>query len=124
MSEPIQASESGSYLEKVPQWPNFSAMGEAGGDRVPACKLGSWKEIATIIEASFFKRPKTQLVFRGSRRFNWSLTPSLGRLDSRGIITQSVADAQLKLFRHAIRGRISDHSLVEIDDENTKGFGP
>lgn len=120
MSEPVQLGESSDYLTRVPSWPNFTAMGDVGGDRVPATKIESWKDIAKIIEQPFFKRQKTQLVFRGSRRFDWSLTPSLGRLDSRGIVTQQVAEAQLKLFRHAIRGRISDHALVEIDEENTK----
>jgi hypothetical protein len=120
MSDPVQLGESRDYLARVLSWPHFSAMGDAGGDRVPATKIESWKDIAKIIEQPFFKRQKTQLVFRGSRRFDWSLTPSLGRLDSRGIVTQQVAEAQLKLFRHAIRGRISDHALVEIDEENTK----
>ncbi|PLK50441.1 FRG domain-containing protein [Uliginosibacterium sp. TH139] len=119
MSEP-KDTPAVRYFEKVPCWPNFASTGEMGGGRVPATKLDSWRDIAKIIEEPFFKRQKTQLVFRGSRRFDWSLTPSLGRLDSRGIITQEVANAQLKLFRHAIRGRISDHTLVDIDDENTK----
>lgn len=121
MSESRGVVLNSEYFDKVPSWPNFSALGEAGGDRVPSTKLASWKDIAKIIEENFFKRQKTQLVFRGSCRFDWSLTPSLGRLDSRGIVTQQVAEAQLKLFRHAIRGRISDHALlVEIDEENTK----
>lgn len=120
MSEIAKPDVKDVYLAKVPTWPSFAALGEAGGDRVPSTKLSSWRDIAKIIEEPFFKRQKTQLVFRGSRRFDWSLTPSLGRLDSRGIVTQQVAEAQLKLFRHAIRGRISDHALVEIDEENTK----
>lgn len=121
MSESGPAETNASYFEKVPNWPTFAALGESGGDRVPSTKLSGWRDIARIIEDPFFKRQKTQLVFRGSRRFDWSLTPSLGRLDtSRGIVTQQVAEAQLKLFRRAIRGRISDHALVEIDEENTK----
>lgn len=120
MNELPGVNSNSEYFDKVPSWPNFVALGEAGGDRVPSTKLSSWKDIAKIIEQPFFKRPRTQLVFRGSRRFDWSLTPSLGRLDSRGIVEQQVAEAQLKLFRHAIRGRISDHALVEIDEENTK----
>lgn len=108
------------YLSLIPDWPNFASTGEVGGGRVPATKLAGWNSIPEILEAPFFKRPKTQLVFRGSRRYDWSLTPSLGRLDERGIITQEVADAQLQLFRRAIRGRISDHTLVEIDEDNTK----
>lgn len=121
MSERTDSTATDIYFQKVPTWPSFAALGEAGGDRVPSTKLSSWRDIAKIIEEPFFKRQKTQLVFRGSRRFDWSLTPSLGRLDtSRGIVTQQVAEAQLKLFRHAIRGRISDHALVEIDEENTK----
>lgn len=120
MSAPLLAANVETYFSKVPEWPAFAALGEAGGDRVPATKLSSWRDIAKIIEQPFFKRSKTQLVFRGSRQFDWSLTPSLGRLDPRGIVSEHVAREQLKLFRHAIRGRITDHALVDVDDENTK----
>lgn len=120
MSTPVVDVETEAYFSKVPEWPVFAALGEAGGDRVPSTKLSSWRDIAKIIEDPFFKRPKTQLVFRGSRHFKWSLTPTLGRLDKRGIVSKQVAEAQLKLFRRAIRGRISDHALVEVDDDNTR----
>lgn len=121
MSTPLLSADPEMYFSKVPEWPAFAALGEVGGDRVPATKLTGWRDIAKIIEQPFFKRSKTQLVFRGSRQFDWSLTPSLGRLDTRsGIVSQEVAEAQLKLFRHAIRGRITDHALVDVDDENTK----
>lgn len=65
----------------------------------------------------FFNRPKTQLIFRGSRRFDWTLTPSLGRLDERRIITKEVAAAQLRLFQRAVRGRIEDRTLVDEEHE-------
>src|SRR5574343_1532311 len=100
MSAPLLAANVETYFSKVPGWPAFAALGEAGGDRVPATKLSSWRDIAQIIEQPFFKRSKTQLVFRGSRQFDWSLTPSLGRLDPRGIVSEHVAREQLKLFRH------------------------
>ncbi|MGB0712137.1 MAG: FRG domain-containing protein, partial [Gammaproteobacteria bacterium] len=62
----------------------------------------------------FFNRKKTQLIFRGHRRFDWALTPSLGRLDAKAnVITRETAEAQLDLFRRAVRGRVSDRSLVE-----------
>lgn len=105
------------YIDKVPKWPEFSIIGDEVSGSVPVTQIGSWRELPSLLENSFFNRPKTQLIYRGHRCYNWSLTPSLGRLDSRNIITKKIATAQLQLFRRAVRGRISDRSLVE-ESEN------
>lgn len=107
-----------SHFDMVPVWPDFSVTGDKVSGRVPVTRIESWRQLPNILENEFFRRTKTQLIFRGHRRYDWPLTPSLGRFDSRKIITQEVAGAQLSLFRRAVRGRISDRSLVEEGEDN------
>jgi len=105
------------HFDLVPEWPNFAVTGDEVSGRVPVTRISSWRKLPELLEEPFFNRPKTQLIFRGHRRYDWPLTPSLGRFDSRKIITEDVASAQLRLFRRAVRGRISDRTLVELDEE-------
>lgn len=106
------------HFDRVPKWPAFAVTGDEVSGRVPVTRILSWRRLPDLLEAPFFNRPKTQLIYRGHRRYDWPLTPSLGRFDPRNIITQEVAEAQLRLFRRAVRGRISDRTLVEIDEED------
>ncbi len=105
------------HLGRVPVWPDIGITGDKVSARIPVTKLNSWRDLSVALESPFFNRPKTQLIFRGSRRFDWTLTPSLGRLDERRIITREVADAQLRLFQRAVRGRIEDRTLVDEEYE-------
>jgi len=87
-------------------------------ERIPMTRLESWKEFADLLNDPFFNRPGVELVFRGHRRYDWSLTPSLGRLTETGIISKETAETQLERFRRAVRGRLDDHSLVEDDQKD------
>jgi hypothetical protein len=118
MSEPGEPQAEPRHFEKVPAWPSFAIIGDDVSGRVPVTRLKSWRDLTHLLEAPFFNRPREQLIFRGHRRYDWPLTPSLGRFDPRNIITQQVADAQLRLFRRAVRGRIADRTLVEFDEQN------
>lgn len=119
-------SDSTSYWEKIPLW--NSASPEASFDitadqisgRIPVTRLEHWRDFSALLESPFFNRSDTQLVFRGHRRFDWSMTPTLARVTNNDIITEALANQQLELFRKAIRGRVKDHSLLEDgpqDDE-------
>lgn len=106
------------HFAQVPDWPRFATTGDEISGRIPVSRIASWRELSDILERSkFFNRPKTQLIFRGSRRYDWTLTPTLGRLDERRIITEEVAQAQLRLFQRAVRGRIEDRTLVDEEHE-------
>lgn len=118
MSDPAEAQAAARYFDRVPLWPGFSVLGDDVSGRVPVTRIPSWRKLPDLLEAPFFNRPKTQLIYRGHRRYDWPLTPSLGRFDPRNIITEGVADAQLRLFRRAVRGRISDRTLVEDAEEH------
>lgn len=110
------------YWDKIPIWNNesndkrFEIMADAYSGRIPVTRIEEWQHFTSLLEDSFFNRAGTQLVFRGHRRYDWSMTPSLGRLAPSGIVTQQLADDQLALFRQAIRGRTTDHSLL-VDEE-------
>lgn len=118
MSDTVDIKAAPNYFDKVPEWPNLAVIGDDVSGRVPVTKIASWRKLPELLDDGFFNRVKTQLIYRGHRRYDWPLTPSLGRLDPRNIITRDVADLQLQLFRRAVRGRISDRTLVEPDEVN------
>lgn len=109
------------YFKKIPVWENgnkrFEVMADERSGRIPVTRLESWRDYTELLENSFFNRPATQLIFRGQRRSDWSLMPTLGRLSENGIVTENLAATQLERFKRAIRGRLSDNSLLEEDDE-------
>lgn len=105
------------HLEKIPEWPEFKLFIEFESGRIPATKVNGWRHFSEILEHEFFNRFKEELVYRGNRRFDWPLTPSLGRLDHRGIITDDTAEAQIEFFRKAVRGRLLDRTLVNLKEE-------
>jgi hypothetical protein len=117
MNELADAQGAPRHFDRVPEWPNYAVIGDEVSGRVPVARIASWRKLPELFEAPFFNRPRTQLIYRGHRRYDWPLTPALGRFDPRNIITKQVADAQLRLFRRAVRGRITDRTLVELDEE-------
>lgn len=118
MSEPGEPQTEPRHFDRVPEWPAFAIVGDDVSGRVPVTRIASWRDLTRLLEEPFFNRPKNQLIYRGHRRYDWPLTPSLGRFDPRNIITEQVAEAQLRMFRRAVRGRIADRTLVELDEEN------
>ena len=116
------ASQQSVYFEKIPLWRSdstkrFEIMAGELGDRIPVTRLESWRDFTNLLESPFFNRPGVQLVFRGHRRFDWGLMPTLGRLSTNGIVTEQLALAQLERFKLAVRGRLNDAAMVDDDDE-------
>lgn len=117
--------------EKVPTWQSnspqksFDILSDEFSGRIPATKIESWKDFVELLESPFFDALGTEWVFRGHRRFDWSMTPTLGRLTDDGIVTEELSNQQLGLFRKAIRGRTTDHSLLEdgVDDDELWSIG-
>lgn len=112
------------YWEKIPLWNSenssrsFEIMADNISGRIPVTRLEHWRDFSSLLESPFFNRADTQFIFRGHRFYDWSMTPTLARVTKNDIVTKDLADEQLKMFRKAIRGRISDHSL--LDDENER----
>lgn len=110
--------------DKVPIWnsespeASFDILADNISGRIPVTRLESWQDFVGMLESPFFNPQETELVFRGHRRFDWSMTPTLGRLTDNGIITSKLATDTLALFRKAIRGRVHDHSLLDEGAED------
>jgi len=119
--EGIQSTD---YFADVPLWTSdstkkrFEVMSDEISGRIPATRVESWRAFLPIIEDPFFCRTGVRYVYRGHRRFDWGLTPSLGRLTENEIVTKELSDEQLAKFRHAIRGRIDDRALLDSYDDN------
>ena len=110
-----------SYFEKIPHWteaPRFIVMADNISGRIPVTRVDNWSEFTELLEDGFFNKPKTQFVFRGHRRGDWGLLPTLGRVTENGIVTTELSEQQLQLFRRAIRGRLSDNSLLEENSDS------
>lgn len=109
-----------SYFESIPRWndmPRFAVMADKLSGRIPVTRIENWRELFSLLENDFFNRPKTQFVFRGHRRYDWSLLPTLGRVPQNGIVTYELRREQLELFRRAVRGRLNDNSLLHLSDD-------
>lgn len=111
-------------FSKVPRWnkdgvtKRFEVMNDKFSGRIPVTRLESWREFADLLECSFFNRSDTQFVFRGHRRADWALMPTLARIPRNNIITSDLANMQLERFKMAVRGRMRDVALVEVGQED------
>jgi hypothetical protein len=92
-------------------------MADKISGRIPVTRLERWHDFSGLLEDPFFNRPGVHFVYRGHRRFDWGLTPTLGRLTENGIVTKDLALTQLNKFRRAIRGRIDDRAMLELDED-------
>jgi hypothetical protein len=111
-----------SYFEKIPLWdsnsPKFDILVDDINGRIPVTRLERWQDFSELLESAFFNRANTQLVFRGQRRYDWSLMPTLARIPESGIIDRKLADSQLEHFKLAVRGRLLDNTLVTEGEED------
>lgn len=118
-----EAPAASDYFSKIPLWNDhgktkrFEVMADDLSGRIPVTRLESWRHFTDLLESEFFNRPDVLLVFRGHRRHDWGLMPTLGRVTTNGIVTESLATAQLSLFKRAVRGRLDDTGLVDEEDE-------
>ncbi len=108
---------------RIPLWnadgrgKRFEVMADELSGRIPVTRLESWRDMTLLLESEFFNRPGVQLVFRGHRRHDWGLMPTLGRVTTNGIVSEALANAQLDRFKRAVRGRLNDTGLVDEEDE-------
>lgn len=122
-SSEVTVPQSSDYFEKIPLWnadgnsKRFEIMADELSGRIPVTRLESWRDFTNLLESDFFNRHGVQLVFRGHRRHDWGLMPTLGRVTTNGIITEVLAEDQLDRFKRAVRGRLNDTELVNEDDE-------
>jgi len=111
-------------FSKIPEFRDSSESFDITADpvsgRIPVTRLEHWRELQDLLDSDFFNQSDFEPIFRGHRRYDWALVPTLARAAEDWIITEELANKQLRAFKHAIRGRISDHSLVDDDDASEK----
>lgn len=96
---------------------SFDITADKISGRIPVTRLEHWRELPELLNSSFFNQDGVEPIFRGHRRFDWALMPTLARAAENEVISEQLANEQLCRFKQAIRGRIKDHSLVE-DNSN------
>lgn len=81
-------NESTSYWEKIPLWnddspeSSFDITADQISGRIPVTRLEHWRDFSALLENPFFNRSDTQFVFRGHRYYDWSMMPTLARVNS------------------------------------------
>lgn len=111
-------------FSKIPEFndspESFDITADKVSGRIPVTRLEHWRELPGLLSSSFFNQEGVEPIFRGHRRYDWALMPTLARASEDEMISKELADKQLSRFKQAIRGRIKDHSLVEdnSDQEN------
>ena len=117
-------TNSDQYWEVIPEWDSknpeesFIVTADHLSGRIPVTRLEHWRDFSLLLESPFFNEESSQFIFRGHRRCDWSLTPTLARGTNNDIVTAEVANDQLALFRKAIRGRVTDRSLLQGGSED------
>lgn len=99
---------------------SFDITSDKVSGRIPVTRLEHWRELPDLLSSKFFNQEGVEPIFRGHRRYDWALMPTLARASENEMISKELADQQLRKFKQAIRGRIQDHALVEdnFDQEN------
>lgn len=110
------------YVQRIPIWnqsaPSFEIMADQFSGRIPVTRIEDWRHFTDLLEHRFFNRPGTQFIYRGHRRWDWGLEPTLARVSSNKLISRELAERQLNHFRRATRGRINDANLISPDEED------
>lgn len=108
--------------KRLDDWPSFKIMGDEIDGGIPVARVKSWQHLQEIFSNDpMFKNPD-EFLFRGQRRSNWGLTPSLARLSTNETINVDIAERQLERFKYSIRGRVKS-SIADLDDFDVWAIG-
>ncbi|MDR9365881.1 MAG: FRG domain-containing protein [Balneolaceae bacterium] len=106
-----------SHIDELSDWPTFTITNDRVSGRIPITKIESWKNLPQLLDDAFFKNKQNDFIFRGQRKYSWSLSPTLARVTGDGVVRREIADKLLREFRLKVRGRIHDYTILEDDDE-------
>ena len=105
------------YYKSLPIWPEFEIPSNDIDGLIPTTRVKDWKHYQEILNDEYFNKSDVELIYRGQRRFDWGLVPSIGRLSDTGTFSDKLASKHLSSFRLSIRGRIEDSSILDSQDE-------
>ncbi|WP_425990603.1 FRG domain-containing protein [Brevundimonas sp. TWP2-3-2] len=105
------------YHLSLPEWPKL-AFGKSEIDGLmPVCRIRYWRRFESALADKLMNPLGTELIFRGQRRQEWQLTPTLGRYSNSGVVDARRAEEQKREFRLAMRGRGIGPDLLDEDNE-------
>lgn len=102
-------------------WPSFKIMGDKIDGYIPVSRVHDWKHFVEIVSGLNAPEGTDDLLFRGQRRYDWGLTPSLARTNKSESIDSEVAIRHLTNFKYSVRGRIK--SIGSYDDVDVWAVG-
>jgi hypothetical protein len=76
-----------------------------------------WRRFETALTKKPLDEPGVEWIFRGQRRHEWQLAPTLGRYAKSGVVDEKRALEQKREFRLAMRGRGVGPDLLDDDNE-------
>lgn len=102
-----------------PEWPKLSFGDEKIDGLVPSCRVKHWNRLLAALGTKAFNPPGVELIYRGQRRHEWQLAPTLGRYSTSGsgVVDEKRATEQKREFRLAMRGRGVSPELLDEDNE-------
>ncbi|MGL5093565.1 MAG: FRG domain-containing protein [Aeromonas sobria] len=101
---------------RLPIWPNFDVIGDEIDGGIPVTKVRNWQSLQEVFSNDPIFKTQDEWLFRGQRRSDWGLTPSLARLSANETIDRTLAERQLNQFKYSIRGRVNSISTKEDVD--------
>lgn len=113
-----------SYFDYIPTWKveesiKFYSPNDEVTGRIPTVKVNTWQDFINLLKMPFFNEKGMDLIFRGQRRYDWSLQPNIARGTENGLFSKGLSDYQLMNFKRSIRGRIKDYSLILNQDDES-----
>lgn len=98
---------------RLEMWPNFQIMSDEIDGGIPATKVKNWQHLHDIFSNDEIFKNQDEWLFRGQRRSDWGLTPSLARLSENETIDRDLANRQINQFKYSVRGRVKSISTIE-----------
>jgi hypothetical protein len=105
------------YYKSLSKWPLFDIPGNNIDGNIPSTFVKDWQHFQNILKEPFFSGHNGKLIYRGQRRFDWGLVPTIARYNDAGIFTDQDAKIQIENYRLSIRGRLIDSTMQGQDDE-------
>lgn len=113
------SSEPTPYHLTLPEWPKLAWGDERIDGLIPVCRLKYWRRFESALGNKLMNPRGGELIFRGQKRQEWQLTPTLGRYppSGPGVVDPKRAAVQKHEFRLAMRGRGIGPELLDDDNE-------
>ncbi len=106
----------------LPPWPKVTISRQGPDKNIPTSKVKDCQHFIEILNNDPFFDSNAGRIFRGQRRFDWGLTPSIARLSKTGIYKEGWARKQLDEFKYSIRGR-TKQPPSDIGDDDLWALG-